>query len=31
MFELDLKYCPVCSDEYRAEIEKCPDHRSPEN
>jgi len=23
MFELDLKYCPVCNDEYRAEIEKC--------
>jgi hypothetical protein len=23
MVELDLKYCPKCNDEYRAEIEKC--------
>jgi len=23
MVELDLKYCPNCNDEYRAEIEKC--------
>lgn len=23
MIELDLKYCPKCNDEYRAEIEKC--------
>jgi len=23
MIELDLKYCPQCNDEYRAEIEKC--------
>ena len=23
MVELDLKYCPQCDDEYRAEIEKC--------
>ena len=23
MIEPDLKYCPKCDDEYRAEIEKC--------
>ena len=23
MVDLDLKYCPQCNDEYRAEIEKC--------
>jgi hypothetical protein len=23
MIEPDLKYCPECNDEYRAEIEKC--------
>jgi len=23
MYDQDLKYCPVCEDEYRAEIEKC--------
>ncbi len=23
MVEPDLKYCPQCDDEYRAEIEKC--------
>lgn len=23
MIELDLKYCPECNDEYRAEIERC--------
>jgi len=23
MVELDLKYCPQCNDEYRAEIERC--------
>lgn len=24
MFEPELKYCPECNDEYRADIEKCP-------
>ena len=23
MYEEELKYCPICEDEYRAEIEKC--------
>lgn len=23
MFEIDLKYCPLCKDEYRAEITRC--------